>query len=121
MVKPGDLIMGDRHGVIAVPLEIARDIPKAAQMVEDWERPVINYCKSKEFNLGRFEEAFYVRPTYLASQISAGRDGGCGREQRRRALSPYRALRSSLQGKTFLRRRVRFPDRPLKNGQEGQE
>jgi len=58
LVKPGDLIMGDKHGVIAIPLEIARDVPKAAQMMEDWERRVINFCKSKEFNIEGLKERF---------------------------------------------------------------
>lgn len=58
LVKPGDLIMGDKHGVIAIPLEIARDVPKAAQMMEDWERRVINFCKSKEFNVEGLKERF---------------------------------------------------------------
>jgi len=58
MVKPGDLIMGDKHGVIAIPLEIARDIPKAAQMMEEWELKVINFCKSKEFNVEGLKERF---------------------------------------------------------------
>ena len=56
VVKPGDLIMGDKHGVIRIPMEIARDIPKAAQMMEDWERPVINFCKSKEFTIDGLKE-----------------------------------------------------------------
>jgi len=65
MVKPGDLIMGDKHGVIAIPLEIARDIPKAAQMMEDWERNVINFCKSKEFNVEGLKERFMApRPVW---------------------------------------------------------
>jgi len=65
VVKPGDLILGDKHGVISIPLEIARDIPKAAQLVEDWERPVINYCKSKEFNIGGLKERYMSpRPTW---------------------------------------------------------
>jgi regulator of RNase E activity RraA len=58
LVKPGDLIVGDKHGVIAIPLEIARDVPKAAQMMEDWERRVINFCKSKEFNVEGLKERF---------------------------------------------------------------
>ncbi len=65
MVKTGDLIMGDKHGVIAIPLEIARDIPKAAQMMEDWERKVINFCKSKEFNVEGLKERFMApRPVW---------------------------------------------------------
>jgi regulator of RNase E activity RraA len=66
-VKPGDLLMGDKHGVIKVPLEIAKDVPKAAQMMEDWERKVINFCKSKEFNAERLKELFMSpRPTWPA-------------------------------------------------------
>jgi 4-hydroxy-4-methyl-2-oxoglutarate aldolase len=58
LVKPGDLIMGDKHGVTAIPMEIAKDVPKAAQMVEDWERPVINFCKSKNFNMEGLKKLF---------------------------------------------------------------
>jgi regulator of RNase E activity RraA len=65
VVKPGDLIMGDKHGVISIPLEIARDIPKAAQLVEDWERPIINFCKSKGFTTDGLKERYMSpRPTW---------------------------------------------------------
>jgi len=65
VVKPGDLIMGDKHGVISIPLEIARDIPKAAQLVEDWERPIINFCKSKGFTIDGLKERYISpRPTW---------------------------------------------------------
>lgn len=57
-VKSGDLLVGDKHGVISVPMEIARDVPKAAQMVEDWERKVINFCKSGEFSVDGLKERF---------------------------------------------------------------
>jgi len=65
VVKPGDLIMGDKHGVISIPLEIARDVPKAAQMMEDWERPVIDFCKSGEFSVEGLMRLFTSpRPTW---------------------------------------------------------
>ena len=65
VVKPGDLIMGDQHGVISIPMEIARDVPKAAQLVEDWERRIINFCKSKEFSLSGLKERYLLpRPTW---------------------------------------------------------
>jgi len=65
VVKPGDLIMGDQHGVLSIPLEIARDVPKASELVEDWERRVINFCKSKEFSLGGLKERYLLpRPTW---------------------------------------------------------
>lgn len=58
VVKLGDLIVGDQHGVISIPLEIARDVPKAAQLVEDWERPIINFCKSKDFTISGLKERY---------------------------------------------------------------
>jgi len=65
VVKPGDLIVGDQHGVISIPMEIARDVPKAAQMVEDWERKVINFCKSKDFTVEGLKSLYTsVRPTW---------------------------------------------------------
>jgi regulator of RNase E activity RraA len=65
VVKPGDLIMGDQHGVISIPTEIARDVPRAAQLVEDWERRIINFCKSKDFSLGGLKERYLLpRPVW---------------------------------------------------------
>lgn len=48
-VNPGDIIMGDQHGVISVPSEIAADVPAAAARVEEREQQMIGYCKSSEF------------------------------------------------------------------------
>ena len=65
VVNPGDLIMGDKHGVTSIPMEIARNVPKAAQLVEDWERSVINFCKSKGFTLDGLKERYLApRPTW---------------------------------------------------------
>jgi regulator of RNase E activity RraA len=69
LVHPGDLIQGDKHGVISIPREIARDVPKAAQLVEDWERRVINFCKSKEFTMDGLKERYLSpRPTWPPRQ-----------------------------------------------------
>ncbi|UCF94601.1 MAG: RraA family protein, partial [Desulfobacterales bacterium] len=65
VVKPGDLLMGDKHGVISIPREIARDVPRAAQMVEDWERRIINFCKSDVFTVEGLEECYFSpRPSW---------------------------------------------------------
>ena len=50
LVRPGDLLLADRHGVIQIPLEIARDIPEAVRRVEVRERTMIRYCQSSEFS-----------------------------------------------------------------------
>jgi len=49
-VSPGDLIHGDQHGVLVIPHEIARDIPKAAAEVEQRERRIIGLCQSPDFS-----------------------------------------------------------------------
>lgn len=65
VIKSGDLIMGDKHGVLSIPLEMAKDVPRAVQMVEDWERPVIDHCQSKEFSIEGLKERFLSpRPTW---------------------------------------------------------
>ena len=64
-VKPGDLIFGDQHGVLSIPQEIAKDVSHAAQLVEDWERPVIDTCKSKPFSIEKLKERYLSpRPTW---------------------------------------------------------
>ncbi len=65
LVKSGDLIMGDKHGVISIPLAIAADVPRAAQLIEDWERRVINFCKSDKFTRQGLTELYMSpRPTW---------------------------------------------------------
>jgi regulator of RNase E activity RraA len=55
-VRPGDLIHGDKHGVISIPSEIAPRIADASQQMEDWERPIIDFCKSQDFNMDKLQE-----------------------------------------------------------------
>lgn len=51
VVNNGDLLHADKHGVVSIPHEIAREIPGACRKVEDGERRIINYCKSADFNI----------------------------------------------------------------------
>ena len=55
-VRPGDLIHGDKHGVISIPAEIAARVADASQQMEDWERPIIEFCKSPDFNIDKLQE-----------------------------------------------------------------
>ena len=48
VVRPGDLLHGDQHGVISVPPDIAREIPKAAERIEAYERRIIAFARSPE-------------------------------------------------------------------------
>jgi regulator of RNase E activity RraA len=47
-VSPGDLLHGDEHGVMSIPLEIARELPQAARDIEAAERKLIDYARSPE-------------------------------------------------------------------------
>ncbi len=47
-VRPGDLLHGDQHGVISIPLEIAREVPEAAARIEAYEGRIIDFARSPE-------------------------------------------------------------------------
>jgi regulator of RNase E activity RraA len=56
-VRPGDLLHGDRHGVISIPDSVARDIPAAAVRVAALERRVIELADSPNPSLDELREA----------------------------------------------------------------
>jgi len=49
LVRPGDLLHGDRHGVVQIPLDLAAKIPEAAAAVERQEREIIAACQAPDF------------------------------------------------------------------------
>jgi len=55
-VSPGDLIFGDRHGVLSIPKQIAAEIPNAADRLLAKEREVIELCQSGDFSLARLRK-----------------------------------------------------------------
>lgn len=48
-VSPGDLLHGDKHGIIAIPSSIAAEVVSAAARVERQERQIIDLCQSPDF------------------------------------------------------------------------
>jgi 4-hydroxy-4-methyl-2-oxoglutarate aldolase len=56
-VQPGDLLHGDRHGVVSIPASIARDIPAAAARVSALERRVLQVADSPNPSLEELREA----------------------------------------------------------------
>lgn len=56
-VNPGDLLHGDKHGVIRVPHAIAPRIPDAVQVLEDHERGIIAVCQSPDFTIAKLHAA----------------------------------------------------------------
>ncbi len=60
-VRPGDLLHADRHGVVQIPLEVAREIPRAARELEARERMIIEVCQSPDFSVDRLKEVYSRR------------------------------------------------------------
>lgn len=56
-VQPGDLLHGDRHGVVSIPRSLAREIPAAAQKFAALERRVIEAADSPNPSLEKLREA----------------------------------------------------------------
>ncbi|MFZ3264767.1 MAG: RraA family protein [Terriglobales bacterium] len=55
-VQPGDLLHGDHHGILTVPLPIAARIPAVATKLQQGERKVIDLCASKEFSVDKLRQ-----------------------------------------------------------------
>lgn len=55
-VHPGDVLMGDQHGVVKIPQDIGADIPKAVAEVEKGEQRIIGFCKSPNFTIEGLKE-----------------------------------------------------------------
>lgn len=56
-IAPGDLLHGDCHGVLSVPLEIAAQIPDAAARLVAREQNVLRLCRSPDFSLEKLQQA----------------------------------------------------------------
>jgi len=50
-IRPGDLLHGDRHGLLSVPTKIAAEVPAVTARLQQGERKVIEFCRSKEFSV----------------------------------------------------------------------
>jgi len=55
VVKPGDIIHGDQHGVTTIPMDIAAKIPDAVAKVEARERPIIDVCQAPDFTVEKLK------------------------------------------------------------------
>ena len=56
-ISPGDLLHGDRHGVVLIPDDIAARVPAVASRIIDKERRLVALCRSREFSLEKLRAA----------------------------------------------------------------
>lgn len=50
-IRTGDLLHGDIHGVLSIPLTVAHDLPAIAARLKKRERDIIEYCRSSAFSV----------------------------------------------------------------------
>ncbi len=50
-IRPGDLIHGDRNGVLVIPDDAAEALPEAVETIRQREKRVLDFAKSKDFNV----------------------------------------------------------------------
>ncbi len=55
-VHQGDLLHGDRHGLLTVPKQIAPEIPPVAVKLQQTEQRVIDFCRSGDFSIEKLRE-----------------------------------------------------------------
>lgn len=55
-VRPGDLLHGDRHGVVSIPKQIAPEIPRVAEELKERNRRVIAVCRSPGFSVEKLRQ-----------------------------------------------------------------
>ena len=63
-VSPGDLLHGDKHGVVSIPHDIAREVAAASADVERRERPIIDFARSSEMSAEGLRDLFGRRGTH---------------------------------------------------------
>jgi 4-hydroxy-4-methyl-2-oxoglutarate aldolase len=56
LVAPGDLLHADQHGVLKIPLEIAAELPAAADRVIESEQSLLRWVRSDDFDPDRLIE-----------------------------------------------------------------
>lgn len=57
-IRPGDLIHGDRHGVMTIPESAAEDVERGIAIVAERERRIIAACEATPFDLSTLKEIF---------------------------------------------------------------
>ena len=61
LVNPGDLLLGDQHGVISIPIEIVGSLPEAIAKVEAGEKEIIDVCKAQNFSPEKLKDILRQR------------------------------------------------------------
>lgn len=55
-IRPGDLLYGDCHGLLSIPIEIAAEIPQAAEKIARERKSIVDLCQSPDFSLEKLRK-----------------------------------------------------------------
>ncbi len=58
-IRPGELLHGDQHGVVAIPISIAGEIPKVAAEMLQTEKELIELCRSPDFSFQKLTDKIH--------------------------------------------------------------
>jgi regulator of RNase E activity RraA len=58
MVNTGDLLHGDKHGMLSIPKEIVPELPGAVAKIVEREQRILACCKSPQFDLEELRQQF---------------------------------------------------------------
>jgi 4-hydroxy-4-methyl-2-oxoglutarate aldolase len=61
-VRPGDLLHGDRHGVLSIPAEVAGEVATVAAELTESARKLVDFCRSSGFSVARLGELIRTVP-----------------------------------------------------------
>jgi 4-hydroxy-4-methyl-2-oxoglutarate aldolase len=55
-VVPGDLLHGDQHGIVKIPIHLADEVVQIAGRLRTREKKILRFCQSAEFSPDRLRE-----------------------------------------------------------------
>ena len=61
-ISSGDLIHGDRHGILTIPIEVAAEVPAEASRILAEERELTEFCRSPEFSVEELAKLLLKMP-----------------------------------------------------------
>jgi regulator of RNase E activity RraA len=79
-IQPGELLLGDLHGVVSIPAEVAAQVPSVAQGILERRQHVIGICRTEDFSIGKLDQARQelglMEVQERARQIEGSKRGG---------------------------------------------
>jgi regulator of RNase E activity RraA len=66
VVQSGDLIHADRHGAVVIPHEVAREVPKALDLMQRREAVIIGAAREPNFSAEKLKQAYLASSKIMA-------------------------------------------------------